>query len=113
MARRILAVVVVAILGLTAGHDTGAPAAPSPESCGASSGAGSTQTRPVVLVHGWTSKPSKMAAVKQSLNNRLRGRVTTYSFDYSLHANNWAGDPEVAGCLAQYLVAVSAAHRGQ
>lgn len=63
----------------------------------------------VVFVHGWNGAPDSMAALRAAVDERLGNRVATFSFDYLTSRDNWAGDPEVAGCLALYVDTVSAA----
>jgi pimeloyl-ACP methyl ester carboxylesterase len=67
--------------------------------------------RPVVLIHGWTSSPDSMDKVGKAVADGLKDRVALYPFDYSSVADHWAGDPEVAGCLAMFLDGVSTASR--
>ncbi|MFI7598195.1 esterase/lipase family protein [Actinoplanes sp. NPDC049681] len=66
---------------------------------------------PVILVHGWTAGPASMAAIRKELERSLPSRVAVYSFDYSAHADNWAGDAEIAECLGTYIDAVAEASR--
>lgn len=63
----------------------------------------------VILIHGWTSNPKSMMAIRGAVDKGLPGRTATYSFDYSKTADNWAGDKEIAGCLAEYIDAISQA----
>lgn len=67
----------------------------------------SADAHPVVLVHGWNGAAGNMEPVASALQGLP---VSTFRFDYHDHRGEWAAEPAVSGCLAQYVGAVSAGH---
>jgi pimeloyl-ACP methyl ester carboxylesterase len=65
--------------------------------------------RPVVLVHGWTGDPMILTA--NTLETRLRNRISTFPFDYNRRSLFWASDEQIAGCLGRFVDAVAEEHR--
>jgi pimeloyl-ACP methyl ester carboxylesterase len=65
--------------------------------------------RPVILVHGWTSSAGQLADTRTQLSSRLGGGYTVLRFDYGPVSTHWAAQPEIAGCLADYVATASAA----
>lgn len=63
---------------------------------------------PVVLVHGWHGEP--MPDTATGLRDALGEGWQFFLYDYHRVSNDWADSPRVAGCLADYLLAVSNAH---
>jgi pimeloyl-ACP methyl ester carboxylesterase len=71
----------------------------------------SAASRPIILVHGWTGGP--LIDTARLLSHQLgdpAGRWPMLQFDYHRYSTRWASEPEIAGCLAQYVDQVSAAH---
>ncbi|HEY2795978.1 MAG TPA: alpha/beta hydrolase, partial [Micromonosporaceae bacterium] len=66
-------------------------------------------SRPVVLVHGWTGQPLDSTATK--LSAKLGSAITTFTFNYSKWASDWASDAHIAACLADYVNLISTAYR--
>ncbi|WP_194904123.1 alpha/beta fold hydrolase [Catenulispora rubra] len=69
----------------------------------------SATSRPVVFVHGWTGTP--MTGTAAMLTRQLGDRINPFQFDYSTWSSNWASNPNIASCLADYVNGVSAAYR--
>jgi hypothetical protein len=67
------------------------------------------QAHPVVLIHGWDG--AAMGGTRTALEKKMTPGWQFLLYDYSSVHDHWASRPEVAGCLAQYLLQVSDAHR--
>lgn len=65
-----------------------------------------SNARPVVLVHGYNGEPLHETA--EDLGRLLGADWQTFAFDYAEHAGEWAASDQVAGCLADYITALSA-----
>jgi alpha-tubulin suppressor-like RCC1 family protein/pimeloyl-ACP methyl ester carboxylesterase len=77
----------------------------------------SASRRPAVFVHGWTGngnvrtgKPS-LQALADVLTRQVDNQIQAYFYDYGPVSTTWASRPEVAGCLGEYVTAVSKAFR--
>lgn len=109
------AVVAETLVGVALGTSRAAAAAtcptpqqPSPVAVSARTAA---SARPVVLVHGWNSDSAGMANnVAPALDQRLHSGFRFYAFNYGKDADAWAASAEVAGCLADYIGRIAAAH---
>ncbi|MDG4838342.1 alpha/beta fold hydrolase [Micromonospora sp. WMMD967] len=66
--------------------------------------------RPVIFVHGWTSNGKGLEGTGKALAERTGKRIQPFYFDYGSNSTTWAADKIVAGCLADYIVAVSDAY---
>ncbi|MCO7219365.1 triacylglycerol lipase [Klenkia sp. PcliD-1-E] len=66
---------------------------------------------PLVLVHGLQSNSDSLGQVESEIEQRVPGTFDFRYFDYRRSANDWVVSPRIAACLADYLHAVSAAHR--
>lgn len=66
--------------------------------------------QPVILVHGWTSRP--MDATRTELEGLpSKNKRQYFTFDYEQFNTLWASDPPIAACLAAYIKKVSDTHR--
>jgi pimeloyl-ACP methyl ester carboxylesterase len=79
----------------------------------------SASRRPAVFVHGWTGngnvrtgKPS-LQALAEVLTRQVDNQIQPYFYDYGPVSTTWASRPEVAGCLGEYVTAVSKAFRDE
>ncbi|MGW5924551.1 esterase/lipase family protein [Nocardia fluminea] len=66
---------------------------------------------PLVFVHGWTARGDSMEDTWHRIRDRMPDTFEARMFDYEKANTDWAASPRVAACLADYLVAVSQAHR--
>lgn len=64
--------------------------------------------RPVVLVPGWRGSP--LQDTRTELEKRMNTGWQYLLFDYRSDSDEWAASEAVAGCLANYLYAVSERH---
>lgn len=86
-----------------------APAVAQTASCtGASTSVNELGTAeyPVVLIHGYNGDP--MVKTADGLSEILGDGWRMFTFDYSSHAGDWAAVEPIAGCLAEYITALSA-----
>jgi pimeloyl-ACP methyl ester carboxylesterase len=110
--RRIVAVLVgLAVAGLGALTPVATTPAYAQPNCSGGSDPVPAQiaSRPVILVHGWTSSAGdpEIHTAAQQLERRLGSGYEVYRFDYGAVATYWAAQPEIAGCLADYIHSVS------
>lgn len=70
-----------------------------------------TDAQPLVLIHGWTGNSDGMYPVELGLEQRVPGTFDFRYFDYRTANTDWASSPRIAACLAEYIHAVSQAHR--
>lgn len=114
---RILLRTAIAALLLLAGTTTAAapaeagPACDHPSSSFQQIGSLSSNTHPLVMVHGWTANGEGMRSAWTLIDQRIPNTFQARLFDYSNANTDWAASPRIASCLAAYLRAVSQAHR--
>ncbi|MEU2616117.1 alpha/beta fold hydrolase [Micromonospora sp. NPDC007271] len=70
----------------------------------------SASRRPVIFVHGWISNREGLEGAGRALEERTGKRIQPFYFDYGSNSTTWAADKMVAGCLADYIAAVSDAY---
>ncbi|SNT62710.1 Alpha/beta hydrolase family protein [Asanoa hainanensis] len=63
--------------------------------------------RPVIFVHGWTADGNALTGTGKALAERTGKRIQPFYFDYGTNSTTWAAHVLVAGCLADYIAAVS------
>jgi len=103
----------LATLLLTAATLTVPSTAARAAGCGSSTEATANQAagrRPVIFVHGWTSDGKGLQDTGKELVERTGNRIQPFYFDYGSNSTTWAADKMVAGCLADYVAAVSDAY---
>ena len=113
VAAGVLAAVVVATLVAT---PRSAPAATLAQCPGRSPfatdpGVFTNARHPLVLVHGWTSKSDSMGQVETALEKRIPDTFEYRYFDYRANGSDWAAQPAISACLADYINEVSDHYR--
>lgn len=64
---------------------------------------------PVILVHGWTGSSQDMRPLAAALGAALP--VTPLLFDYANVSSEWAAQPVIEGCLAEFIAQVARDYR--
>lgn len=113
MTRRFLLVSLVAAVAIAT-----VPVVAAPATAGQASGCSdrssgtdglAADAHPVVLVHGWTGEP--LGDTRTALEGRLARGWQFRLFDYHRSSTQWAAEPAIARCLAQYVERLSDSHR--
>lgn len=87
---------------------------PEPTGCSGSSDAlpNTSEKRPVVYVHGWTSSGASMDSASAALQAALGTNYAVYRFDYAALATTWPVGTKAADCLAYYLQSAADSYEG-
>lgn len=76
-------------------------------------GTGNASKRPVILVHGWDGSSTSMDAIASAIeiDPSISSQVSVKFFDYRSAASRWASVPAIAGCLGEYITAMSNSYK--
>lgn len=118
-ARRLLALLAAAVMGITAALSSAVPSAatvavaqagrcPGLSRYASNPGTFYANHHPVILVHGWDGTSNSMWPVEQGLRKLMPDTFDFRYFDYRGNRGDWAARAPVASCLADYINNISA-----